>query len=464
MITVTPGRAGFVELEQRALQLEQEGRLQEASLAFDMALRVHPSSQACVEGRARVALQLAEDGAAELCARALAFHDEDPELQEQMIEVVVGRLGAAARPLLEDHLARHPESVGSHELLAELRAEAGEGDAFVASYLAALESQPDSKPLLTSYWNTLTRAGRLTEVLESMDANRALFEGDRDFAMLEVNTANHAGLIDRAGELLDRLDERPDAQLARGQHRLQTGRVEEAVRLLESVVAAEPGNLSAWALLEPAWRLTGDTRHDWLVGQRGLYGARQLELSEDQLTDIAAALRKLHRSRAQPIGQSVRGGTQTPGQLFERQEPEIRLLTNALAAAIRQFAGDLPPFDPHHPLLRHRSMGMAFGPSWSVRLAGGGYHAAHFHPGGILSSACYISLPPDMAEDGEHSGWLEIGRPPPELGIDLPPLASFEPKPGQLVLFPSFLFHGTRPFKEGERLTVAFDLVPVPPV
>jgi outer membrane receptor protein involved in Fe transport len=43
----------------------------------------------------------------------------------------------------------------------------------------------------------------------------------------------------------------------------------------------------------------------------------------------------------------------------------------------------------------------------------------------------------------------------------LPPLATFEPKPGRLVLFPSFLFHGTRPFKGGERLTVAFDLVPV---
>ena len=104
---------------------------------------------------------------------------------------------------------------------------------------------------------------------------------------------------------------------------------------------------------------------------------------------------------------------------------------------------------------------MAFGPSWSVRLAGGGYHAAHFHPGGILSSACYISLPSDMAGSDGKAGWLEIGRPPPELGLDLPPLASFEPVPGRLALFPSFLFHGTRPFTGGERLTVAFDLVPV---
>jgi hypothetical protein len=105
---------------------------------------------------------------------------------------------------------------------------------------------------------------------------------------------------------------------------------------------------------------------------------------------------------------------------------------------------------------------MAFGPSWSVRFTDGGHHAAHFHPNGILSSACYISVPAAVADANDKAGWLEIGRPPPELGIDLPPLATFEPIRGRLVLFPSFIFHGTRPFSGGERMSVAFDLVPVP--
>jgi hypothetical protein len=104
---------------------------------------------------------------------------------------------------------------------------------------------------------------------------------------------------------------------------------------------------------------------------------------------------------------------------------------------------------------------MAFGPSWSVRFTGSGHHAAHFHPGGILSTACYMCVPASVADPEEKQGWLEVGRPPTEIGIDLPPLATFEPKPGHLILFPSFLFHGTRPFTDGERLTVAFDLVPV---
>jgi len=33
-----------------------------------------------------------------------------------------------------------------------------------------------------------------------------------------------------------------------------------------------------------------------------------------------------------------------------------------------------------------------------------------------------------------------------------------EPKPCRLALFPSWMWHGTRPFGEGERMTVAFDV------
>jgi hypothetical protein len=40
----------------------------------------------------------------------------------------------------------------------------------------------------------------------------------------------------------------------------------------------------------------------------------------------------------------------------------------------------------------------------------------------------------------------------------LAPYRLVEPKPGRLVLFPSTMWHGTRPFPAGERLTIAFDI------
>jgi tetratricopeptide (TPR) repeat protein len=453
----------FAELESRAITFERERKLEEARDAFDAALRIDPASQSCAEGRARIAIQLRAEDAAAHCARALKFRNDDPELQSQMIATAAAELGIAAIPLLKTFLRRQPEDVRAQELMADLQAQAGAGDSFIDGFHSALSEHPENKPLLMSYWNVLSRSGRHDQAIESMDANRSLFSSDRDFTMLEVAIANHCGLTDRASRLLDQLDSRPDAQILRGLNRLQRGRPGEAVTFLESAVAGEPDNFEAWSLLELSWRITGDHRHDWLVGQKGLYGASELDLSSSELADIAATLRSMHRANAQPLGQSVRGGTQTAGQLFIRHESEITTLTDALGVAIRQFVSNLPAADARHPLLKYRNMGMAFGPSWSVRLTEGGFHAAHFHPGGVLSSACYISLPDNPANDGEKPGWLELGRPPVELGFDLPPIATFEPKPGRLVLFPSFLFHGTRPFKGGERLTVAFDLVPVAP-
>ncbi len=462
MIDQQFANTGYEGLERRALMLEGSEKFEEARDAFDAALRLQPSSQTCIEGRARIALALNEKDAVRHCERALAFHQDHPDRQLRMISTVASQIGGDAIPLFENFVARYPEHASAHELLSSLRAEDGAGDGFLDSFVEVLRAHPDNKQLLLSYWDTMARAGQEEEALQLMLARQSLFEGDRKFAMLAVGIANHAGLADLAGDLLERLDDRPDAQLARSQHRLLAGQPGEAARLLEAIVRADPENLSAWSLLELAWRILGDARHEWLVGQPGLYGASELDLDQIQLETIARRLRSLHGAKSQPIGQSVRGGTQTSGQLLARHEPEIAMLAAALGEAVRQFITNLPPEDPSHPLLRNRNMGMAFGPSWSVRLTGKGHHAAHFHPGGILSSACYISLPDALADNVEKPGWLELGRPPIAMGLDLPPLATFQPQVGRLVLFPSFLFHGTRPFPEGERLTVAFDLIPVP--
>ncbi|WP_414708827.1 putative 2OG-Fe(II) oxygenase, partial [Roseateles sp.] len=42
-----------------------------------------------------------------------------------------------------------------------------------------------------------------------------------------------------------------------------------------------------------------------------------------------------------------------------------------------------------------------------------------------------------------------------------PPQRFEAPRPGRLLLFPSYLWHGTLPFEDDAfRLTVAFDVVP----
>ena len=85
---------------------------------------------------------------------------------------------------------------------------------------------------------------------------------------------------------------------------------------------------------------------------------------------------------------------------------------------------------------------------------------SHTHPQGWISSALYVALPPPAQLGAAPAGWLEFGTPPPELGLQLRPYLQVEPRPGRLVLFPSTMWHGTVPFNDGERMTIAFDVRP----
>ena len=113
---------------------------------------------------------------------------------------------------------------------------------------------------------------------------------------------------------------------------------------------------------------------------------------------------------------------------------------------------------PAIPPCSARRAPIRFAGSWSVRLTGEGFHVNHVHPAGWISSAFYVALP-EAAMGGDGPCRLALDRRgAAELGLDLPPIRLIEPKPGRLVLFPSTMWHGTRPFATGERLTVAFDV------
>ncbi len=107
-----------------------------------------------------------------------------------------------------------------------------------------------------------------------------------------------------------------------------------------------------------------------------------------------------------------------------------------------------------------RRQGWRIAGSWSVQLAPGGFHTNHVHPQGWLSSAYYVELPEGVgAVEGDRAGWLKFGEP----GMPRPVCAPdhfVEPAAGRLVLFPSYLWHGTVPFTTGgRRLTAAFDVL-----
>ena len=433
------------------------GRLEDSAAAYDAALRIDPERATALAGRGRVALERGQTEAASYYRRALERRPDDEQLQLSLAEALEVAGDPAAIDSLAAAVASRPAWAAGHSALARMRWEAGEGRAFTRDIERALEASPKSGELWLAYASALAEADLAAEAADVAARGRAAVGDHPSLLLLEAVHASEAGQIERADRLFAAA---PPAQSGRSiheaRHRIRCGDYQAALALVDGARGESPWDVGAWALTGLLWRLTGHPRTAWLLEQLGLVDARDLPLEAGQLDSIAARLRGLHRTRAHPIGQSLRGGTQTRGRLFERSEPEIRLLRDAIESEIAAYWQRLPAADAAHPLLRHRAARPFVEGSWSVRLTGGGFHISHFHPQGILSSACYFVVP-EAREPMD--GWLELGGPPWGLEVPIEPLARIEPKPGRMALFPSYLFHGTRRFPEGERLTVAFDVV-----
>lgn len=246
---------------------------------------------------------------------------------------------------------------------------------------------------------------------------------------------------------------------------LAAGRADVALKKARSGLEASPDDQSLLGWAAMAARACGDPLYKMLYDYAGLVAGYDIATpdgwrdTESFLVDLAATLKQLHRYERHPINQSIEGGVQTVQNLRGSGNPALQALFKAIDVPIRKHMKALGQGDDPH---RRRNMGnYRIKGAWSVRLQPGGYHRDHFHPEGWISSAFYVETPDAALDRGAHEGWLRFGQPPI---LTSPPILAdhFErPKAGRLVLFPSYMWHGTVPFGTNEpRMTVAFDIVP----
>lgn len=436
---------------------EQEQR-ELAIPALRRAVELAPAEPLVMHGYARTLLE-AGLPSIEPFARALKLAPTNTEVLMGFASALVaeGRI-ADAIDGIDAVLRRSPLWTDGHALLANMRWANGEREGFTRSFDDALQVHPNSLELRREQMVALLHAEQFDEVLARVEQGRGMFGDQPLFTANEAIVRSETGDVEAADRLFGELASLGvaafDVRLLR--HFLRSARPGEASALLDHWLET-PDQEMFWPYAPTIWRLTGDPRAEWLEGDERLVGVYDIADQLPPLDEMASTLRRLHNLQGQPLAQSVRGGTQTDGNLFQRIEPEIIALREAVRGAAAQHARNLPDLDPGHPLARGRPSRIAFSGAWSVRLQSGGHHSNHFHSMGWLSSALYIALPPDLGT-GDHSGWLTLGEPQAQLGIDLPPRRIVEPKPGRLALFPSWMWHGTRPFGEGERITVAFDV------
>jgi len=444
----------------RAATARSAGRPAEAAAAYDRCLAIEPSHAKGLHGRARTALDRGEEDAVARFDAALAVNSSEADLwlgKAQALDVAGQH--TAARDIAEQLVTQAPQWLEGLKFLSQLRLAAGEKD-FAAHYREAARRVPTDPGIPSAHAAVLAGLDYNEEAAEVSAEARKRFSSLPYFALLEAIHAGAAGQPERAEKIFADLDlDTSERAIHEARHRIRIGELARAEALLETAIGDEAVAHSAYALLGLVWRLNDDPRANWLHGQAGLVRLIPLRNSENVLPPAIETLHKLHENSPLPLGQSLRGGTQTRHILFHRHEPEFARLQEAIVGTLEDYRAGLPPYDEAHPLLRHRTAPWSLAGSWSVRMHGGGdYHTSHIHPQGMLSSALYLIVP-DEAKSANQRGWLEIGRPPPDLGLDLGPLTTIEPQEGCLALFPSTLYHGTTSFGSGLRMTVAFDVV-----
>jgi uncharacterized protein (TIGR02466 family) len=491
----------------RAKALLDEGRL-EAALAITgplveagggshRALALHSTGLKGL-GRHEDALAVDRQAAARFPGSGVAWHNLAATLGD------LGRGEESARAMAQG-MSLGLDGALSWGVMARARAASGDLDGAEQAYLEALRRAPGRFETAREYAEVVwMRRGDLDEAQQILD--RAAHAGGPPAPLLiaKAKLYEAAEQQERADALLrmavERLPDDPLMLLGAAQAELERGSLDEAERLVRraETIAPDlptilnhlaivqiakgqsdlalatarrglelaPEDQSLWGWAATAARAAGDPLHHELCDYPKMVGAYDLEAPAGWadigafLADLGAALDRIHLYDLHPSGQSLRHGSQTTYRLTGSDDPTIQAFFRAVDAPIRRHIESIGPGTG--PLHSRRSDGYRISGAWSVRLRPGGFHKDHFHPEGWLSSAFYVQTPDAALETPDRQGWIRFGQPPFRSDPPLPAEHFVRPKPGRLVLFPSYMWHGTVPFTTDEkRMTIAFDVAPV---
>jgi tetratricopeptide (TPR) repeat protein len=370
-----------------------------------------------------------------------------------------------AEAIFRAALAREPRNPLLHRAYNDLLYRLGRKEEFLASY----DRVGKSRELLMDKAAFLTQDNRPDQAYEAYREILAMHPGDVSAAL---GAAGMLSLLERHGEasrifdaVLAQHGDNVEVCNSAAEAALLGSEPDKSLALSQRALRLAPYNQASLAGLSAALRVMGDERDEALNGYDSLIQLFDLEPPEG-FADMAvfnielnAYLDRLHPQTREYISQSLRGGTQTPAQLFGAGHELVQKLQTRISETVTRYIAGLKE-DANHPFLSRRARDFRYIGSWSSRLRDCGFHINHIHTGWI-SSCYYVAVPEAAKDETARQGWIKFGEPSFAVKLNNPIRRAVQPVPGRLVLFPSYMWHGTIPFHDAQpRTTVAFDVVP----
>lgn len=463
---------------QDADALEAQGRLlkhrkawRKALTSFDEALQRNPAHVAAAYGRASCLVEIGQTEACrDICLSLIQAGHQAPQILRLLArsQMELSAFGVAEPALQQAVAAGSSDAVKDYTNLLWMTGRTQDAETLLKGAISAGADRPQQALAGFDELLDMERPDLVESYFDYLPAERKtdpVFLSRLSMAQSDLGRTEEA--FDNANIAYSALPHHKVLAYQFIVSCLMSGRYDLALKYADIWRAREPNDQSWVAVKADAHRMLGqlDAYHALIDFDRFVIPA-ELEVPkgyasmEEFHADFIEQVHGKSPFKTHPLGQSARQGIQSPRNLVYDERPVVQNYIEALHKPVQAYVDQLGQ-DPDNPLTSRNTGEFYIGGCWSIYLLAGGRHVSHVHPKGWVSSAYYMAVPPEAKTDPNRAGWIKFGEPPYKLPDPAPAEHWVCPKPGTLVLFPAYMWHGTVPISgKAPRVTAPLDVLP----
>ena len=412
------------------IALQQQGKLEESVAAYRRAIAIEPGFYEAYgnlgtvlqrQGKLVDAVACYEKGLA-IHADPRGFFNLGTALRDQ------GRHEDAAAVYLKA-LALDPRYADAHNNLGEIFRDQGNMDDAILCYQTAIEINPDHPLANYNMGEFLYLAKKFEEAIPFFQRSKYL-----DFQERAMECMYRIGRLDEFREKLKAM--------------IQSGSKSMMLATLSTHYSSNYGVKDEYKFCPDPMRFAWHTN----IPELAEPGSKLLQEVLEAIEQTPIAARKQGR---------LYSGMQSAGNLLKLPHPTFQKLATLIKQKISEYREHFAGEDCELIRSFPKDNEIEFSSSWYLRMKKGGNISSHIHEEGWISGCVYLKLPTRAPGSIEAAfEYSTDGDGMPRLHDNFPAQVVVQAV-GDIVLFPSSLYHRTIPFSaDEERVCVAFDLKP----